>query len=799
MMIFERLICIGLTCLLLLAGGARAVEPTSVPEAPHGPFNTEVDKAIRRAMDFLRTRQNADGSWTKEPNITISDRLHPPANAHPDPDGGRTGLVTLALLSAGEDRSSPIIVKALEFLQKQKARMTYSRSMRAAVLSMIGASKREALRADVRALIEMGFGEGPNAGLYTYGLPTEAGTTWVGERPDLSNSQYAALGVWYATGAGVPVSRDYWKRIEGAWQGMQNADGGWPYLAGKESTASMTAAGLTVMFITQDFIRVQDALMLGKPYENKHIDAGLAWLEKNFSIAYNAGKDSPVKPKETKAAWGKWRGVPHDVGTTFFVHYMLYGYERVGEASGLTRFGEHVWFDQGARFLIETQSDKGSWWGSGGEFEDTAFGLLFLARGRDPVPLQKLQSPGRWNNRPRDASRMIQWLRQQIERHVNWQVVNIDQPLEDLQEAPVLYAASNEPLVLDDAQTEKLRQYLLQGGLLLTAQEGGSKEFANSVVALAAKMFPGYAFRNLPADHFLLKGNFQVKDLESDVQALSNGVRELIVLLPNGDLPARWHSPAAAVQASRESPCLIVGNLIPYSNGRSNPKYKGEHEVVTKDLSLEPERRVNVARIKIGANWNPEPYAWDRLATLLWNDQKVDVRLAEIVPGGDVGFGNRVKLAHLTATDPIELSLQQDKALRDFIRGGGTLLVDVAGGSRDTGNALENILQRAFIGELIKPIPIDHPLYTGAGFGGKKITEVTYRRWADEHLPRTRLPRLLGIFVDGRLGVIFSKEDLTFGLTGAETDGVIGYSPESAVDLMRNAVLFAGFANPAKN
>ena len=37
---------------------------------------------------------------------------------------------------------------------------------------------------------------------------------------------------------------------------------------------------------------------------------------------------------------------------TTWLHYMLFGYERVGEASGLTRFGRRKWFDEGAGYLV---------------------------------------------------------------------------------------------------------------------------------------------------------------------------------------------------------------------------------------------------------------------------------------------------------------------------------------------------------------------------------------------------------------------------------------------------------------
>jgi hypothetical protein len=57
-----------------------------------------------------------------------------------------------------------------------------------------------------------------------------------------------------------------------------------------------------------------------------------------------------------------------------------------------------------------------------------------------------------------------------------------------------------------------------------------------------------------------------------------------------------------------------------------------------------------------------------------------------------------------------------------------------------------------------------------------------------------KTPRLRGIEVNGRLAVIFSPEDLSVGLVGGAVDGIYGYEPESAVNLMRCVLTYAGAA-----
>ena len=56
-----------------------------------------------------------------------------------------------------------------------------------------------------------------------------------------------------------------------------------------------------------------------------------------------------------------------------------------------------------------------------------------------------------------------------------------------------------------------------------------------------------------------------------------------------------------------------------------------------------------------------------------------------------------------------------------------------------------------------------------------------------------RSPQLKAVLMpDGRPGVIFSALDLIGGLLGARSGDIDGYDPETAFDLMRNIVLYAG-------
>ena len=53
-----------------------------------------------------------------------------------------------------------------------------------------------------------------------------------------------------------------------------------------------------------------------------------------------------------------------------------------------------------------------------------------------------------WNQRPRDVANLAFWASSRMERHLNWQIVNLNASADDLHDAPILYIAGSEALQL---------------------------------------------------------------------------------------------------------------------------------------------------------------------------------------------------------------------------------------------------------------------------------------------------------------------------------------------------------------
>ena len=711
----------------------------------------EVEQAITKAKEFLYGEQQKDGTWEVVPK---GKQKHGGAA---DLYGAHTACAVYALLAAGESPQDPRLQKAIEFLMKTEIDLVYSVGVRAQIWPLLPASDkvRQAAARDAKILMDAMNPKGENLGLYHYNIKP------VGSF-DHSVSQYGVLGMWGCAQAGIEVPPRYWSIVDEAWRKNQDRTGGWAYQRKPSQahglTASMTAAGVATLFITQDYLSAAEGASCKGNIRNPQIEAGLAWLAKNFDKV----KDG----------------------------YTWYGIERIGVASGLKYFGKTDWYAAGAEALVKSQSPSGAWQ-SHGAIPGTMFGILFLVRGRAPVVLNKLEyeiadgrkvEEGNWNQRPRDAANLVRWISGQIERDLNWQTVNLRVPAEELHDAPILYIAGNQELQFTEEDERKLKQFVEQGGLILGHADCARATFSTSFRKLGQKLF-NEEFRELPQDHPIYTGQmFQRSDWTSrpSVLGLSNGARELMLLLPQGDPGRYWQMNAPS---KKEEWFEVIADIFLYAVDKQNLRYKGQTYIVTPQTHISTSDTIKVARVKYDGKWDPEPGGWRRLAAVLHNEHRTKLEVTPVEP--KEGNLNGYPLAHLTGARPIKLDETSRAALKDYVtKQNGTLLIDATGGSGAVAESIATELAAMFPEEskqLDEVLPADHALYATA-----PVPEtIAYRQFARNTLSDSaKAPRLRGIEIDGRLAVIVSYEDLSVGLVGQPIDGIHGYEPSSATALM---------------
>jgi hypothetical protein len=309
-------------------------------------------------------------------------------------------------------------------------------------------------------------------------------------------------------------------------------------------------------------------------------------------------------------------------------------------------------------------------------------------------------------------------------------------------------------------------------------------------------MFPKYEFRELPPNHPIYNDEIYLAKnwkLKPKVLGLSNGVRELMIIAPELDMGRAWQLRATK---TREEAHQLGVNIFYYAAEKGILNTRGKSRIIKPDPKITPLAKVKLARIMFGDNPDPEPHCWRRMGAMMWNTAKVGLTIEQIPLGkgklvpGAAGY----QVAHLTGTTKFKLSPEQEAEIKAYVTGGGTLLIDAAGGSNDFAESAEKALAKIFGGDptAVGPIiPMEELPYSWTGF---KIPKVDFRKFARTRLSgKLNVARIRGIDQGGKTRVFYSREDLTSGLLGQPCDGIVGYAPDSAAAIVRNIVLYAAY------
>jgi len=207
---------------------------------------------------------------------------------------------------------------------------------------------------------------------------------------------------------------------------------------------------------------------------------------------------------------------------------------------------------------------------------------------------------------------------------------------------------------------------------------------------------------------------------------------------------------------------------------------------VRPDPSATVNKTIKVARLEYDGNWDPEPAGWIRLAAVMHNTRGIDLQVTPIRLG-EGKLDNSFNVADLTGTSLFHFTENSRAEIKRFVDGGGTLVIDAAGGSAAFAAAAQAEMKNVFPDGNLDILPSEHPVFSS----GMSLTRAFYRRFAADRIGQSTDFHLQGLDANGRTAVFFSAEDISAGLVGEPMDGIYGYAPRLATELMANILTYA--------
>ena len=400
--------------------------PRAVADGVDGPSADEVRAARDKGISFLKSRQDAEGSWGAVGGTSMYGGGGKASSAYAYP-AGATALSLYALLASGVPKDDPLVKKGFVFLDKQaKASGAPGSSYEASAMILavtarapgplawhrgdavkLAADDKKKVQALVDALLAMRISAKTSGWRYN----TSFNSKPPGGNQDLSSTGLATLALFAADRCGAKVPADLWSELAAFAMAQQEMTGdereravdeapleppsaaaapgsapkppsdagpakdrarGFAYIRSEaldpdegQPTGGMTACGVSILQSARLVLGKKNARGWGAKDQagvRQSLLDGCAWLDANWSPSTN--------PRKKQI-------------DTYHVLYLTH----LGDAMDLVgspRLGAHPWFADVARGLLQTQKPDGSW-NTGSSHKpadvlDTCFALLFFAR-----------------------------------------------------------------------------------------------------------------------------------------------------------------------------------------------------------------------------------------------------------------------------------------------------------------------------------------------------------------------------------------------------------------------------------
>jgi hypothetical protein len=662
-------------------------------------------------------------------------------------------LTVLAAINAGASTTDPVVAAALESIigESERIHSDYGGSYEAGGVSMVMALLKgpRAKRVAEQMEVKLEHLQGRDGG-------------W----GDNSRTQFALLGLNAATELGVEVPSSVFASAETYLERGQNPDGSWGYHPQEAGHGSMTAAGISGLYIVREQQR-KTSKACGAALDDKRIRKGLEWLGGHFSVT-----DNPRLPGQHHFYW-------------------LYTVERIGVLLGQKYIGTHDWYREGAEYLLKTQTADGSW--AEEPESDTEFALLFLGKGKAPVVMQKLDYGGDWNPDGYDARNLAEQASRDLNLPMVSRVVSATAADGEFAAAPVLYMQGRQRFEFEPRTRAAIRRFVEQGGFVFgSACCGRFSGFDQSFHSEMREIFPDGKFERLPLSHEIYSCRHRIENPSAcPLEGLTSGCRTAVFYSPH-DICCAWGGCRGCLDheaLSGDDARNLGVNLIVYAMGFQAMRDPLEAPAPAGGSTANPRVTLTIGQLYHMGEWNPDPASLPNLIKTL-NAQSgatLEFRKKQATPGMD--DLSECPLLYITGHRNFEYAPSAIDALREYLDRGGFLFGDACCGRPEFDAAFRKLCAELYPGRPLKQIDANHPVLQEPF----AITRVEYKPAIKMLFPALGdKPYLEGISnADGRLIVLYSRINLGCELQGHPCAACVGVQGKDAYRIAVNAVMYA--------
>jgi hypothetical protein len=408
-----------------------------------------------------------------------------------------------------------------------------------------------------------------------------------------------------------------------------------------------------------------------------------------------------------------------------------------------------------------------------------------------------------WNATPNDVNNLLKSMKEQVDANFQMDIRPLDEVSEDPEQNPLLYRSGHYNFSYTPGERQKLRYYLLNGGMIIYNTGLGSQPFYRSVIRELGEIFPEQPVQRLSSDHPVFHAFYDVDHVQYTPAVRAAGFQgdepwfdaveincRVVALVSRWCMAVGWQGDVKDdYQAYRPESAFRLGvNILTYAsamrawakNAAQSMKFVDKVESYTDTMG--------VGQIMYDGVWKTR-HAGLSVLLQTFNERTgipVKFSLKELRLADPAIFN--APLLYLTGHEHFELKPAELAALRKYLENGGFLFAEACCGRKGFDLAFRKLIATVLPGKDLARIPPGSTLFRDPN----EIATVGVTPALMENLGQANSePYLLGVDIDGHFGVIYSPLGLAGGWELSQSPYARGCNDISSIKLGQNILLYS--------
>jgi len=409
----------------------------------------------------------------------------------------------------------------------------------------------------------------------------------------------------------------------------------------------------------------------------------------------------------------------------------------------------------------------------------------------------------RWNSTPNDINNLLATMKDMVDVHYQMEIKSTDEISVDPELNPIVYYSGHYNYDFTSPQRQKLRKYMLNGGMMIFNTGLGSMPFYRSTRRELALIFPEVQLQRLSSDHPVFHSYYDLDRVKYSPGVYATGFKgnepwmdgitidcRTVAIISRFGLAVGWDGGDVLPEYAAYMPesAMKVGvNLLAYATATRAWAKQATEKLHFIDSAESAAGKMGVVQVMYDGEWKTRHAGMSVLLHTFNNKTDVPVRFAlQEKKLSDPALFD-APLVYFTGHENFQLNRAEATRLREYVLNGGFVFAEACCGRKGFDLAFRKQMSGIFPEYPLRPIPAGHIIYRLPN----SLDELGVTPALAAKTSATIAPRLMGIEVEGHFGVIYSPYGMAGGWEMSQSPYAHGYDASGSVLLGQNILMYA--------